>query len=269
MLWLFYFLSFSALAASDSTNVYEKAYPRDNTYCTVNSKRVEFIIRGSNKYTEPKERGYGEFLFYKNTLKKPKLLELNQTGSDTFGFFKGNKTICSKSHGYKLDDSTFALLLKKENRPFNDILTIQLFDTNSFSPKESISTQYPVEKIEKSTNGFVFKTVPENYSPEFGKVMIEGNEYIYQEKNFPIWIGYSLAGFEVLSELSFKRFPWKKLFKDQEDFLTTTGWNSVEKKFTKTISYLAVNHKLKKRCLLIIEKKQKLAGNETWRCQTI
>lgn len=269
MLWLFFFLSFSAMAASDSTNAFEKSYPRDNTYCALTGKRIEFIIRGGSKYTEPKERGFGELLFYRNQQKKPKLLDLNISGSDTFAFFKGKSTLCSKSHGYKLDDSTFAVLLRKENRPFNDLLVLQLFDVPTLTPKEVIATQYPVEKILPSTDGFMFQTVPETHNPDFGKVMIEGNQYIYQERDFPIWMSYSLKGFEVISEMTFSKFPWKKSFLDLNDFLTATGYNTLEKKFTKTITYLAVNHKLKKRCLLIIEKKQKLVGNESWRCHAI
>lgn len=269
MYWLLALLSVSAFAASDSTNAFEKSYPRDNTFCSLNKKRIEFIIRGGNKFTEPKERGFGEFLFYKNAGKKPKLLQLNLNGSDTFSFFKGPSSICSKSHGYKLNDSTFALLLKRENRPFSGLLTIQLFDTTTLAPKELIETQYAVEKALPTADGFVFKTIPENHNREFGKVVIEGQDFIYREDEFPLWINYSLKGFELSSEVTFTKFPWKKSFRDQEDFQQLSGWNPTDKKFTKTIVYVAINHKLKKKCLLLIESKQKLAGNESWRCQAI
>lgn len=259
----------SAFAASDSTNAFEKSYPRDNTFCALNQKRVEFIIHGGNKYTEPKERGYGEFLFYRNPEKRPKLLNMNRSGSDTFSFFKGQSSACSKSYGFKLDETTLAVLFKRENRPFKDLLTIQQFDFKTLAPKEVIETNYPVEKIEAMPDGFRFKVIPENHSREFGKVSIEGQDYIYREDEFPIWMGYTLKGFETQSDVTFNKFPWKKHFRDQDDFLTASGWNPELKKFSKTIIYVAVNHKVKKKCLLLLENKQRPSGNESWRCQTM
>jgi hypothetical protein len=269
MIAFFLFFSLSAFAASNSMNAFETAYPRDNTFCSLNNHRVEFLIRGGSKFIEPKDKGYGEYIFVKNKNKKPMLLQLNKLRGDTYRFFLGSSPLCSKSHGYKIDDSTLAILFLKENRPFRDKLVIQHFDFKSLTPKEVIETNYPVDKALKTSDGFAFKTSPENHRPEFGKVNIEGQSFIFQEKDFPLWVNYSSKGFEPSSVLSFQRFPWQKAFKDQEDFHQVTGWSEAEKMFTKTILYLAVNHTLKKECLLFITAKQKLAGNEAWRCYAI
>jgi hypothetical protein len=269
MLSLILFFTISAFATSDSMNAFEKTYPRDNTFCSYKSNRIELLIRGSGKYTESKDRGYGEFIFIRKNPKNTKLLDLNSLRGDTYRFFLGTSPLCSKSHGYQIDSSTMAVLFLKENRPFKDKLVIQLFDINSLMPTNVIETNYPVERALKIKDGFVFKSIAENHNPDIGKVKIEGHDYIFQEKGFPLWINYTAQGFEISLEKTFTKSPWKKAFKDIDDFISLSGWNSAEKKFMNTIVYEAVNHKIKKKCLLVIGAKQKLVGTETWRCQAI
>ncbi len=269
MVFILLFLSLSVFAASDSTDAFEKTYPRDNTFCSYKNQRIEILIRGSSKFIETKDRGYGEFIFLRRAGKKAKLLELNNLRGDTYRFFLGTSPHCSKSHGYQIDSSTLAVLFLKENRPFTDKLVVQFLDLNTLTPKNVIETNYSAERAFKINDGFVFKSFPQLFNPEMGKVKIEGEDYIYQEKSFPIWINYTPAGFETTLEKTFSKSPWVKLFKDVDDFIATTGWNAAEKKFTKSIVYEAVSHKVKKKCLLIIETKQKIAGTESWRCQAI
>lgn len=269
MFILLLFLSLAAVADSESQFAYDKSYPRDNSFCHFKNQRIELLIRGSNKFTEPKEMGYGEFLFFRNLpSRKPTLLSLNQTRGDTFKLFLGTSPFCSKSHGYILDSRKLAILLLKENRPFIDKLVIQFFDIPSMKPAEYIETNYPADRAMKTETGFAVRVIEENHNPDMGTVSIEGEKFIYQEKQFPQWINYSAkSGFEILSDVTFDKFPWKDAFRDESDFLTMTGWDADSKKFKRRIIYLAVNHKLKKQCLLLIEAKQKLAGGEAWRCQ--
>lgn len=269
MIALLLFISMTAFSATESMDAFEKTYPRDNTFCSHKNQRVELLIRGSHKFTESKDNGYGEFIFYRRDNKKVKLLELNSIRGDTYRFFLGTSPHCSKSHGYQIDSSTMAILLLKENKPFTDKLVIQLFDMTTLTPKNVIETNYQAEKAFKIKDGFVFKSTPEMFNPDMGKVKINGEDFIYQERAFPLWINYTAAGFETSLDVTFAKSPWKKSFKDVDDFIAVTGWNAAEKKFTKMITYEAVNHKIKKKCLLIIEAKQKLAGSEFWRCQAI
>jgi hypothetical protein len=264
------FLSGLALAGLDSQYTFEKSFGRDNTFCTYKGKKIELMIRGSNKYTEPKERGYGEYIFYRPAPeKKATLLPLNVSRSDTFRLFAGKSPVCSKSQGYQIDSGTLAILLQKENRPFADKLVIQLFDIPSFLPKNSIETDYPADKVIQVDGGFAFRTIPENHNRQIGKVMIDGEPFIYHQKDFSQWITYSRKGFIVSQNLTFENSPWKNVFKNRNDFYSATGWDSKEKKFTKMTIYVAISHKLKKQCLLFIEIKQKLAGTESWRCHPL
>ena len=55
MISILFFLTLSAFAASDSKDAFDKSFPRDNTFCSYKGSRVELLIRGENKFTEPKK----------------------------------------------------------------------------------------------------------------------------------------------------------------------------------------------------------------------
>lgn len=261
-------MAFQAFGASDSLNAYEKSYARDNTFCTFKGKRVEILIRGGNKFTENKDT-YGELVFYKQKEDKPVQMKVSLSQADTFRFFEGSNFICSKAHGYLIDDSTIAVLLLKENKPFQDRLVIQLFDSNTMKPKDFIETEYAVDRAVFKKNGFAIRANEENLNREIGKVMIDGQPYIFNEKEFPKWFTYSVKGFESAAELTYEKFPWRKSFKDIQDFYQVTGYEQKSGKFLNDKVYLAVNFQVRKRCLLFIDKKRPLTNTENWRCQTM
>lgn len=262
------FASFSIFAATVSLDTFEKTYPRDNTFCNHKGKRVELMIRGYNKFTEPKERGFGEYFFYRGK-EKAKLMDLNELRSDSYKLFAGENTLCSKTHAYLIDSNMIAVLLLKENRPFKEKLVIQFLDANTLTPKHYLETEFVTDKADKHGDGFSIRTWAETLEKDMGKVKIGADEYIYQEREFPKWVGYSIRGFETLPKNTFENFPWKRFFTDEADFLATTGWKTTEKKFSKDLLFVAVNHKIHKRCILVADVKQKLTGQEAWRCQDI
>ncbi|WPU66450.1 hypothetical protein [Peredibacter starrii] len=261
------FAAVSALAATEALNTFEKTYPRDNTFIYHKGKRLELMLRGYSKFTEPSERGFGEYFFYR--LKdKPKLFTLNELRSDSFKFFSGTGTLCTKTLCYQIDQNNIAVLLLKENRPFKEKLTIQFLDS-SLNPTSFVETEYVTDKAVSRVDGFAIRTWTESLEKDMGQVKIENEDYIYQEREFPKWVGYSTRGFEVLPQDTFVNFPWKRFFKDEADFLTAAGWNATDKKFTKSLLLVGVNHKAQKRCIFLTDVKQKFTGSEGWRCQTI
>jgi hypothetical protein len=261
---LFLLLS-TAYGASESKNAFDKSFPRDNTFCTVNGKTLELMIRSGTERAEPAERGFGELLFYRNPKRKPLLLPLRDFTSETFRLFLGSSPGCSKSHGYLLG-SSFAILLRKENRPFPDKLAIQLFDVQTLAPVKLVSTDYLADKALPHPEGFAFRQVSEA-GAAVGKVLIEGESYIHQQKGFPRWFVYTTSGVRPLPDLSFEKFPWKKLFRDKDEFLALAGWNSKELRFEKDIFHLAVSHKLRRHCFLLTEKVRPLGTTDAWKCQ--
>lgn len=262
-------LAFSlAHASTEATDLFEKTFPRDNTFCYQNGKRVEILIRGETKFIEPSERGFGEFFFMRVGTDLT-LLPLNSSRSDSLKFFRGAGTVCSKGMSFKVDKETAGVLFLKENKPFKEKLVVQFFDFTNLKPKDFIETIYTTDKVELTKTGFAFNSLDERIDSEMGKVTIAGLSYTYQDREFPKWMGYSSKGFEILGSLTFKRLPWKSFFKDEADFFQSTGWNPNKKEFANVVVYVAVNHTEKKTCLLLVPEKKKPTGDENWRCHTI
>jgi hypothetical protein len=258
-----------AFGATDSSNAFEKSFARDNTFCSFKGKRVELLIRGASKFVEPVERGYGELLFYRYPGKAPHLLPLTDFTSDTYRLLLGRSPGCSKSHGHPFGSDRFAVLLLRENRPFPDKLAIQLFDAETLAPKELVGTEFLADRAAAHPEGFAFREVSEPQNTTVGKVTIAGATYISQEKSFPRWYVYAPAGARPLPELTYEKFPWRKLFADKDEFLALAGWNPERRRFDREVLRVAVNYGLQRRCFLFTEAKRALTGTETWKCQAM
>lgn len=264
-IFLLLLISSSFAQTVDVRSLREKTYTRDNTYCHMGKERIEIQIRSDVSQTEPNEKDYGEYIFY-YIKKAPYLLALNVDKLSNYRFFPGRETVCTKSLGYMLDQNKLAVLFLKENRPFMDKLSIQMFDATAITPGEVVETEFTTDKTEGLPGGFMFRTYAERQALEMGSVKISDIEYFFQDRDFPFWIKYTNAGFEIQGAASFERSPWKNHFKDEQDFLTAAGWDAVNKKFINTVLYVAVNFKHKKQCVLLMPAKTKISGSETWRC---
>lgn len=266
MLFLILLASLYAQAELVFNPPYEGSFPRDNTYCSQDKVRVEFLIRGGSKYTQPDNRLYGENIFYQFKNEKPQYLQTPEAGY--FRLLKGKSTLCTKGHGYKINKDKHALLLLKENRPFKDKLLIQFFNAKTLRPEDAIQTTYQIDKARKIKNGFSFRTYPDHPLKELQQVEHESVKYLYQEKEFPTWIDYTEKGFALNPKKTFKDFQYKKFFKSEKDFLTHTGWNEAEKVFKKSFLFHGVSHQQKKECILFTDKPDELL-KEQWQCQAM
>jgi len=267
MFIIFFLVSQAFSETFDLRSLKAKTYTRDNTYCLLGGKRLEIEIRSEAPHTEPKEKNYGEYvLYYPKVKKKGTLLPLGEDKLNSYRLFAGRGTKCSKSYGYSLDSKKLAVLFLKENRPFMDKLSLQIFNSDSAAPESIIETDYKSDLTVGIDNGFIFRTYADRQGLEMGTVKINDVEFFFQDRDFPIWMKYTLQGFEVTPSESFQRYPWKQYFKTEKEFLESAGWTDTEKKFKNTVQYIAVNHKGKKECVLLMPQKTKLSGSETWRC---
>lgn len=264
MLYLF-FIAVLAWAQADTSKILEMTYPRDNSVCYVGGQRIELIIRGDQKFIEQGQKVYGQHILF---IKDRKVLPLpfNKPNLETYRFFQGKNTFCNKTSAFLLQKDTLAILFLKENLPFKEKLVIQHFDIKGLEPKEVLETEYMTDKVVSIPNGFAFHSYTERLEPEMGKVMIEDNEHLYQDRTFSVWISYIENKFEINPSLTFKNFPMKKFFENEEDFLKAAGWDSQSKKFINPVIYVAVNHKINRECVLLTNERRKLAGSESWRC---
>lgn len=259
-------LSNLLMASPNSTDMYEGSFPRDNTFCQVGENKVEFSLRGHTKFTEPKDRGYGELLFYRLGEKRVLIPDV-EGRSGYYRFFKSENGLCSKAASYDLDGSTFALLLLKANRPHKDKLTIQLLDSKKLSPLKTYPTEFLADKTMLAPGGFTFRTNSERIEIEMGSVMMGDKKFTYQDRDFQEWVNFDKKGFWINEKLTFQQSPYKNFFKDEADFFQVTAWSPTEKKFQNRTFYLAVNHQERRECLLVLKAPIKLTGSEEWRCK--
>lgn len=257
----------STLWAAPAKDLVEQSFARDNTFCQVGGNRIEFSVRGYSKFTEPKDKGFGELLFYR-VKESFQHIDAAEAGSRYLRFFKSEKGLCSKAASYDVDGDTFALLLLKANRPYKDKLVIQLFDSKKLKPLKTINTDYMADKSMHAPGGFTFRTNSERLDIEMGSVMMNDQKFTFQDRDFQEWINFEKENFFINEKLTYQESPFKDFFKDEADFLTATGWSSADKKFNNRTIYVAVNHQLKKECVLVLPAPTKLKGNEEgWRCR--
>ncbi len=55
-----------ASSNQEARDLFDRTYARDNTFCKLEQKTVEFQLRGNSRYTEPAEKATGQSAFYKN-----------------------------------------------------------------------------------------------------------------------------------------------------------------------------------------------------------
>lgn len=271
MLTYFYLLllSLPVFANKEAANLHEKTFARDNTFCHVDGKRIEILVRGSSRYTEVGEKFYGEVAISKTDGGEFTALPINDEHLGLLRFLPGKKSLCSKTQGYKIGADSFAVLFSQENKPFAPKLVIQLFDRKTLHPTKAVASSYLVQNARKTKDGFKFQTLDEKDDIEMGTIEIQGSKYTYQDRGFTYWVSYTDKGFKVLPDDSYEESPWIKAFKDKEDFLKKMFWSPKDEKFDHPMVYIAVNHQTKRGCIFVSQTKIKPTGKEEWHCIAI
>ena len=270
MSWLitFFFVA-QSFAAFNSKDLWERSFPKDNTFCRLGKERVEFSVRGFHKHTEPRDRGYGE-LFFMEYGKVKKSLDIGQGNSGLYRFFKGSPTsrLCSKYPSYQINPKTLALLLLKANRPFKDKLIVQLVDSSALTPLQTIHTNFLADKALPAPRGFYFRTNSDRIEIDMGSIQWDEKKFTYQDRDFQEWYHFDGKDFSLTEKMTYTESPYKAYFTSEEDFLKTFAWNPQDKKFLNKIIYVAVNHSAGKECIIVLDAKAKLTGSEEgWRCR--
>ncbi len=201
-------LSTLAFAESTHLDLFEKTYPRDNTFCDFGKVRVEIGLRGHARSIDPSERGYGELLFLRYDENKI-ALDMKEAQSGMYHFFPGTTPHCKKHLGFMVGPRTFAILLRKMNRPHVDRLALQLFDTVSLSPKKFILTDYLADVAVPAKDGFYFRSHGERLDIDMGSFLWEEKKFTYQDRLFQEWFHFTEEKFTLDEKETFERSPFK------------------------------------------------------------
>lgn len=264
MIYFYALLLVLAASASDK-DAYEKSYPRDNTFCQIGKVRLEIMIRGDNKLTEPMERMWGEHVFMGPESHVTKLPVTERSG--LYRLFPGSPSSCTKAIGTKIGKK-FVLFFQKLNSPHKNQLVLQYFDLVTQRPLEVMHTPYLSDTASVGKERIVFRTHPPvRQDIQMGKVRIHEKTYLYQDHRFPIWVGLDEKGFSADPRATFESFSYKGFFKDLADFKSHSGWNEAEKSFANDDLYVAIDHATKSKCIVMLKEKTSPKGDESWICQ--
>ncbi len=245
----------------------DKTYVRDNSYCQLDHKRFEIEIRSFDKYTEVNDSEYGEYTFVMQSGKQI-LLPINQDNLGKYRLFKGKTEHCTKSLAVAIGKDVLALLFLKDNRPLGDTLSVVLYNVLTHNT-ELIETNYrPLHGV-SFKNKIKFQTDSETATPNFGKIILNGKSYIYQEKYIRPWMSYDGHDFEVDPYLSFEKSSIKNHFQNRLEFERHFGWNANSRKYVLERYLYAVNHELKEECLAIPFKPKKNLTQHQWKCKSM
>lgn len=256
---------FSFLALASNSDLFDKSFPRDNAFCKLGEKTVEFMIRGASKTTDLRDKGFGEFAFYQR-FTKVKSLAIGKERSGMYSFFLGKSRVCTKTLGYVMQDGSVSVLFSKDNRPYPGKLVIVRMDPKSLNVIDIIHSDYLTKQTEPIPGGFAFQAVGERTEIEMGKVTIQDTQYNYQDREFPVWISYRNNKFTTDEKISYQMLEYKKAFQDEAEFLSAAGWNASERVFKNKVPYIAVNHAKRKGCITFLPEHKKLDGSEPWKC---
>lgn len=259
-------LIISLASFGNDQDTFEKTYPRDNTFCQIGNKRLEIMVRGFQSHTEPKERMWGENVFARSP--KGKLSRIPVTmESGLYRLFPGNPSACTKVVGTMVGNR-FAILFQKHNSPHKHRVVVQYIDPATLKPLDTVYTPYLSDKAQIKNSRVILRThSPARQEMEMGKVSIGGTTYLYQDHLLPLWISLNKDGFSPEPTETFENFTYKSFFKNSDDFKIQSGWDEKEKTFKKTKLYVAINHATKSKCILLIDSKKVLNGEENWICQ--
>lgn len=235
----------------------DKTYVRDNSYCRIAPKRYELEIRSFDQYTSFDEAEYGEhaFVIYNNNYK---LLPLNEKMIGRYRFLKGKDKNCTKNLSLNIGKSGLIVFFLKDSRPFLDTLSMVHYDdvTKQIDVKE---TTLPVENAWVKNNVLHIYSYETLTNPDMGKIKINGQEHIYNQKPFgAIWT-FDGKTFRVDDTETFNHFPFKSIIKTKEEFKRIFKWDSGKGNFTVKSFIYAVHMQARKECL-------KAENSEEWVC---
>lgn len=259
-------LIFSIAVLATDQDLFEKTYPRDNSFCQIGSTKLEIMVRGVQSHIEPDDKLWGEYVFTR--IGEGKVTKIPVTSeSGLYRLFQGNPSSCTKVVGTMIDGK-FAVLFQKNNRPHKNQVVIQYFDAKNYSALETLHTPFLADKAMVKSNAFLVRThLPNRQDIEMGKVSIKEKKFLFQDHRFPIWMTITKEGFSTDPQATFDDFNYKSFFKTIDEFKTFAGWQENEKSFLNTKLYVAINHEAKSKCILMIQNKQTFTGEENWLCQ--
>ena len=172
-------------------------------------------------------------------------------------------------------DGVVAILYSKDNRPYQDLDQIVVFNTRTSKilQKKEIGA---VTRHFAQKNGFAFTTmIPRTDVDDITMTSTTGRKMSASDKDLGAIQSVRFDSDKVQIEfdptLSFENSDWKKYFKNQNDYLSTAGWAPEKKDFSNTVVYEAsyfnrTESDIQESCIAMVKKRGDPIQPSLWRC---
>ena len=276
---MFYFL-ISSVVFTFTVHVHamslEKSIAFKETSCQVGTAKASLLLR-FHKKMNPEENDFSgaPMLFLKS--KKTFTIEpLAKPYPNDFSFVPVKESSsCTDTQGFELNENSIAILYTLDNRPFQDLHQVVVWDAKLEKILEKRELGAVVEYF-KIKNGFAFsKMIPRSDGEEIAMVSSSGRKMTATDKDLNAFQTVTLNGNKLKVEfdpsLSYERSPWKKFFKNQNEFLKAAGWNSKKKTFQNIIVYEATSLNQQEgneseSCIAFADKRGGKFAPSAWKC---
>lgn len=254
----------------------EKSVPFQETICQLGTAKASFLLRFDKKI-DPAENDYsGAPMVFLRSNKTHIIEPLTKPYPGDFSFIPAQeKSTCNDTQGFELNNSTMAILYSKDNRPFQDLHQVVVWDTKAdkILDKRELGA---VVKYFKIKDGFAFsKLIPRSDVDQIQMTSPSGRKMNATDKDLNALQAVTLNGdrlkIEFDPKLSYEQSPWKKFFKNQNDYLQSTGWDSKKKTFKNVVVYEATyfNRKesdISESCIALTDKRGGEINRSGWKC---
>ena len=254
----------------------DKTVPFRKTLCQMGDTKASFLLRFDKKINASENDYSGAPMVFLKSKKAHIIEPLTKPYPGDFSFVpaKENST-CIETQGFELNNNVMAILYSKDNRPFQELYQVAVWNTKTdkIIDKRDLGA---VTEYFKTENGFAFSTmIPRSDADEFKMTSSSGREMTAIDKDLgalqTATLDKNKLKIEYDPKLSYERSNWKKFFKNQEEYLNTAGWDSKKKNFKNIVVYKASYPDRKEKdtlesCIAFTEKRDREFDRSKWKC---
>lgn len=252
-----------------------QTFPFQEAQCSLNDQKVEVLLRFNTKVSAQENEVFGAPLVFLKTRAAHIIEPLTKPPGD-FKFIKPEaESLCDKTQGYAMGENLIGILYAHDNRPFQDLYEVAVWNLESDTFLGMLQLG-AVSHLLKVKNGFAFSKMAQRSDVDSLEMTSTfGRKMTATDKDLNAFNVVSVVGshLEIQNDpdLSYENSEWKKYFKDKEEYLRASGWDSSKKKFKKQIVYEASyfnrsESDIQELCIAMTDKRGGNIEKSDWRC---
>ena len=213
---------------------FTKLFSQQSADCEVGKNRFRLNLGTEEKEADPEYSGLGYPYFWITSEGGKPVAGLPSLEHNQLLFLDPkSESVCKGTFAIALKDGTVWIFLQQSGRPFQDRLSVSIFDPKKGKVVTSQRDLGPSSKIEKGENGPVYLIRDQPSDIAQFTVTVKGQISTTTEEVFEYWARPVRKGTIVTSEfdraLTWTRSSYKNYFKSRAEFEKAFGWDGKKK----------------------------------------